>query len=170
MLKQGEGHRLVWLRKAKQRWSPLTVKKILPEQHQRESLFLIFFITPPFNPFTAWPGRVLDQTVYAICPGLEYFWAVGKCTFGFVVEGKQLLQAYPQQLDLPPFYFPLCWPKSKSDFFFGGGGVNVLLCCHFCIMATDQRRYHLHLIEFGILNEILNDASSGYQTFVQKQR
>ena len=37
-------------------------------------------------------------------------------------------------------------------------------------MATDQRRYHLHLIEFGILNEILNDASSGYQTFVQKQQ
>ena len=31
-------------------------------------------------------------------------------------------------------------------------------------MATDQRRYRLCLIALGILNEILNDASSDYQT------
>ena len=48
------------------------------------------------------------------------------------------------------------------------GGVNVLLHCHFCVMAPDQRRYRLHLIALEILNEVLNDASSGDETLVQQ--
>ena len=47
-------------------------------------------------------------------------------------------------------------------------GVNVLFCCHFCIMATDQRRYRLRLIALEILYEVLNDASSGDQTLVEQ--
>ena len=35
-------------------------------------------------------------------------------------------------------------------------------------MATDQRRYHPHLIALEILNKVLNDASSGDQTLVQQ--
>ena len=47
-------------------------------------------------------------------------------------------------------------------------GVNVLLRCHFCIMATDQRRLCLHLIALKILNVVLNDTSNGDQTLVQQ--
>ena len=40
----------------------------------------------------------------------------------------------------------------------------------FCsvVMATDQRRYCPHLIAPEILNEVLNDASSGDETLVQQ--
>ena len=72
------------------------------------------------NPFTAWPGkssgshsachmqfwqwavrghtgRFPGPTVHAIWPGPEDFQAVRKCTFGFAVEGKWLMQAYTWQ-------------------------------------------------------------------------
>ena len=74
------------------------------------------------NPFTAWPrkmsrpqctpyavltlwmwvvkghtGRFPGPTVYTICSGLKDFGAVGRCTFGFAVEGKWLVQAYTWQ-------------------------------------------------------------------------
>ena len=44
--------------------------------------------------------------------------AFGKCTYGFVAEGKWLLQAYTWQLELPPLYYlPLWWPESDFWFF-----------------------------------------------------
>ena len=62
---------------------------------------------------------------------------------------------------LPPLYLLLYGGlRAYFSIFIYFSLVNVLLCCHFCIMATDQRRYHLHLIALEILNEVFNDASS----------
>ena len=68
-----------------------------------------------FNPFAAWPRSFLGRTVHTKCPGPEGFRAVDKRAFGFVVEGKWLLQAYTRQLDVPPLQrLPLWWPVCRG--------------------------------------------------------
>ena len=58
-----------------------------------------------------------------------------------------------------------------STTIFSGGGVGVGWgCCHFWVMATDQRRYCLHLTAREILNEVLNYASNDDETLVQQSR
>ena len=74
--------------------------------------------TVTFNPFAARLGRFPGHTVHAICLGPENFWALGTCTFSFVVKGNDL-RACMQQVDLPPLYLPLWQPESISDFVWG---------------------------------------------------
>ena len=58
--------------------------------------------------------------------------------------------------------------SSMYTYFFVLFLVNVLLCCHFCVMATNQRRHCPCFIALEILNKVLNDASSGDETLVQQ--
>ena len=86
--------------------------------------------------------------------------AVVKCTLGFVVEGKQLagIHTAARLAFLISFMMGFCflWDFCHFFFFGGGGGVSFLLTPHFCIMATNQRRYRPHLTAFDVLNNANN--------------
>ena len=47
--------------------------------------------------------------------------------------------------------------------------VVVLLICHFCVRATDQRRYRPRVIALEILNEVLNVISGGAETLAEQR-
>ena len=126
-----------------------------------------------FNPFTAWPRRFLGHTVHAICPGLENFQVIGKVYFQFCSCREATLAGIHMAARLTSHMFFLYGGLRAyfSTIFFGGwewgwGGGG---WCHFWVMATDQRKYCLHLAAREILNEVLNDASNDDETLYNSE-